>query len=137
GLALSSRNAHLDGPDRDRAVALSRALQAAERAAQHGETDAAVLRQAAREAMTPFDVEPEYLALVDPETLTPVERVRGEALLAAARLVHTGDTVIVISYAEYDEADLETYEPRVVHVDAQNQIIDVDQSVGVLLTEVR
>src|SRR6476620_10893674 len=54
---------------------------------------------------------------------------------AAARLVHTGDTVIVISYAEYDEADLETYEPRVVHVDADNQIIDVDQSVDVLLTE--
>ena len=56
---------------------------------------------------------------------------------AAARLVHTGDTVIVISYAEYDEADLETYEPRVVHVDADNQIIDVDQRVDVLLTEVR
>ena len=39
---------------------------------------------------------------------------------AAARLVHTGDTVIVVSYAEYDEAELETYEPRVVHVNADN-----------------
>jgi aspartate 1-decarboxylase len=56
---------------------------------------------------------------------------------AAARLVHTGDTIIVISYAEYEESELVTYEPRVVHVDAQNQIIDVDQNVGVLLTEVR
>jgi aspartate 1-decarboxylase len=40
---------------------------------------------------------------------------------AAARLVHTGDTVIVISYAHYDENELESYEPIVVHVDADNQ----------------
>jgi len=40
---------------------------------------------------------------------------------AAARLVHAGDTVIVISYAHYDEAELEAYEPVVVHVDADNQ----------------
>jgi aspartate 1-decarboxylase len=42
---------------------------------------------------------------------------------AAARLVHTGDTVIVISYAYYDEAELESYEPVVVHVDTANQPI--------------
>jgi len=41
---------------------------------------------------------------------------------AAARLVHTGDRVIVISYATYDEAELERYEPTVVHVDARNRI---------------
>jgi pantoate--beta-alanine ligase len=87
GLALSSRNAHLDGPDRERAVALSKALAAAEARAQRGETDAAAIERTAREAMTPFDVEPEYLALVDPETLTPVERVEGEALLAVAARV--------------------------------------------------
>jgi aspartate 1-decarboxylase len=40
---------------------------------------------------------------------------------AAARLVHTGDKVIVISYAHYNEAELEAYEPLVVHVDDQNQ----------------
>jgi aspartate 1-decarboxylase len=40
---------------------------------------------------------------------------------AAARLVHTGDTVIVISYAHYDEAELETYEPVAVHVDGDNR----------------
>jgi len=40
---------------------------------------------------------------------------------AAARLVHAGDTVIVISYAHYDEAELEAYAPVVVHVDADNQ----------------
>src|SRR5882762_2969325 len=35
---------------------------------------------------------------------------------AAARLVHQGDTIIVFSYAQYDRAELEDYEPRVVHV---------------------
>src|SRR6202022_2459202 len=41
---------------------------------------------------------------------------------AAARLVHRGDTVIVISYAQYDRAELEEYQPRVVHVNAHNEI---------------
>ena len=40
---------------------------------------------------------------------------------AAARLVHTGDRVIVITYAQYDEAELANHEPRVVHVDEHNQ----------------
>src|SRR5215212_7616088 len=34
---------------------------------------------------------------------------------AAARLVQPGDRIILISYAEYDQAELEGYEPRVVH----------------------
>jgi aspartate 1-decarboxylase len=54
---------------------------------------------------------------------------------AAARLVHYGDTIIVISYAAYDEADLESYEPRVVHVEAPtNRIIAVDDAVAALLS---
>jgi aspartate 1-decarboxylase len=53
---------------------------------------------------------------------------------AAARLVHTGDTVIVISYAGYDERDLESYEPKVVHVKADNSIITVDDAVAELLS---
>ena len=39
---------------------------------------------------------------------------------AAARLVHTGDRVIVITYAQYDEVELERYAPTVVHVDERN-----------------
>jgi aspartate 1-decarboxylase len=54
---------------------------------------------------------------------------------AAARLVHRGDTIIVISYGIYDPDDLELYEPRVVHVDVHNQIIDVDNEVATLLTQ--
>jgi aspartate 1-decarboxylase len=53
---------------------------------------------------------------------------------AAARLVHSGDTVIVVSYASYDERELQTYEPRVVHVNARNEIVDVNDEVGLLLT---
>jgi len=52
---------------------------------------------------------------------------------AAARLVHRGDTIIVISYAGYDPDDLEHYTPRVVHVNAQNEILTVDQEVATLL----
>src|SRR5712671_1273165 len=65
------------------------------------------------------------------------ERGSGEMKVngAAARLVHRGDTIIVISYAQYDEADLERYAPRVVHVKAAtNQIIDVDAEVATLLS---
>ncbi len=53
---------------------------------------------------------------------------------AAARLVHSGDTVIVISYAAYDERELETYEPKVVHVNADNEIVTVDDAVAELLS---
>ena len=52
---------------------------------------------------------------------------------AAARLVHAGDTVIVISYADYSPEDLVTYEPRVVHTDRTNAIIQVDAAVGELV----
>ena len=54
---------------------------------------------------------------------------------AAARLVHTGDTIIVISYADYSAEDLADYQPRVVHVDRANRIIQVDDAVDRLLTE--
>jgi aspartate 1-decarboxylase len=53
---------------------------------------------------------------------------------AAARLVHTGDTVIVISYASYSADEMESYEPRVVHVKADNSIITVDDAVAELLS---
>jgi aspartate 1-decarboxylase len=52
---------------------------------------------------------------------------------AAARLVHSGDTVIVVSYAEYDEEELRGYGPRVVHVDEGNNIVDVNSLVKELL----
>jgi aspartate 1-decarboxylase len=53
---------------------------------------------------------------------------------AAARLVHAGDTVIVVSYASYEERELETYEPKVVHVNTENEIVRVDDAVAELLS---
>jgi aspartate 1-decarboxylase len=47
----------------------------------------------------------------------------GDVILngAAARLVQPGDKVIVITYAQYDEAELAAFEPVVVVVDEHNQ----------------
>ena len=64
------------------------------------------------------------------------DRGSGEIKLngAAARLVHRGDKVIVISYAAYDSEELADHRPRVVHVDARNQILATDPAVATLLT---
>src|SRR5205085_1614033 len=52
---------------------------------------------------------------------------------AAARLVHRGDTIIVISYAAYDSQELTSYVPRVVHVTPGNEILNIDNEVATLL----
>jgi pantoate--beta-alanine ligase len=87
GLAMSSRNARLTPTERRRAVALSRGLRAAEAAVEAGERDAERVLTAARDAMQ--DVTPEYLALVDPDSLEPVRTVNGRVLLAVATRVGT------------------------------------------------
>ncbi len=53
---------------------------------------------------------------------------------AAALLANVGDKVIVASYADYDERDLETYAPVVVHVDDDNRTVEVDSRPEVLLS---
>jgi pantoate--beta-alanine ligase len=83
GLALSSRNRYLEGADRERAVALSQALRAAEDAVHGGERDAATIVARARAALAEHDVEPEYLELVSADTLAPVERVGDADVLVA------------------------------------------------------
>jgi aspartate 1-decarboxylase len=42
---------------------------------------------------------------------------------AAARLVHPGDLVILISYMQVDDAEARTLQPKVVHVDTENRIV--------------
>ena len=56
------------------------------------------------------------------------ERGSGQICLngAAARLVAPGDKVIVISYADYDDDDLEGYQPTIVHVDTANRAVGED-----------
>jgi aspartate 1-decarboxylase len=49
---------------------------------------------------------------------------------AAAHLVHPGDLVILISYAQMDDATARAYRPRVVHVDASNRIVHLGADAG-------
>jgi pantoate--beta-alanine ligase len=105
GLALSSRNQRLDAAERHRAVALSRGLQAAEAAVVAGERDAAAIAAAARAAMD--SVEPDYLALVDPDSFEPVQNVNGRVLVAvAARIgaVRLIDNTVIHTAATPDGA---------------------------------
>ncbi len=93
GLAMSSRNAHLSSGERARALAMPRALAAATAAVKDGERSADVLKAASREAMSAFDVEPEYIELVHPDTLDAVARLERPALLAIAARV--GETRLI------------------------------------------
>jgi pantoate--beta-alanine ligase len=82
GLALSSRNAFLSAEDRDHALALSEALEAAAHAAAWGErdTEALVIRmREAAGAKAPGALTLDYAAVVDPETLEPVAHLDAPA----------------------------------------------------------
>ena len=87
GLALSSRNARLDAAERDRATALARGLEAVRVAVEDGERDAAAAIAAGRAAMAADGVQPEYLAIVDPDTLDEAATVSGRVLVVVAARV--------------------------------------------------
>jgi pantoate--beta-alanine ligase len=87
GLARSSRNAYLGHDDRARATALSRALSAATSLIGNGERSGAAAVLAARAELRRSTIEPDYIAVVDPETLAPVERIEGPVLVAIAARV--------------------------------------------------
>ncbi|HYI37720.1 MAG TPA: pantoate--beta-alanine ligase [Thermoleophilaceae bacterium] len=88
GLAMSSRNAYLDAGERERAVALSRALTAADSVVSAGERGGDAVLAAARAELVAAGIEPEYLELRSATDLSPVERVNGTTLLAVA--AHVG-----------------------------------------------
>jgi pantoate--beta-alanine ligase len=90
GLAMSSRNVHLSARERERAVALHRALLAAERAVADGARDPAGVIERARSVLAGAELEPDYLELVSADTFAPVRRIDGDVLaLVAARVGST------------------------------------------------
>jgi pantoate--beta-alanine ligase len=87
GLALSSRNAYLSQAEREQALAISRALRAAEERAAQGEQDAGAIVAAAKAELDEAGIEPEYLELRSATDLSPLQRVNGSMLLAVAARV--------------------------------------------------
>ena len=83
GLAMSSRNAYLTGEERERAAALSRALRAAEAAAERGESSVPALVDAALAELRNSGIEPEYVEARDAEDLSPLAELNGRAVLLA------------------------------------------------------
>jgi pantoate--beta-alanine ligase len=87
GLALSSRNAYLSDDNRERAVALPQALEAAAEAIGNGQAVSAALKQA-RDALAEAGFAPiDYVALVDEATLEPVQSPAGRMRLIAAATI--------------------------------------------------
>jgi len=81
GLAMSSRNAYLEPGDRERAPAISRALEAVEREARAGSLQAGL--EAARRELAAAGIEPEYLEARDAESLEPAAELNGRPVLVA------------------------------------------------------
>ena len=90
GLAMSSRNRYLSPQERKQALSISSALLAAQAQVNHGQENASVLLQSMREVLQQEPgVRVDYLAVVDPDTLLPLEDVSRGGLLAIAAYVGT------------------------------------------------
>lgn len=94
GLAMSSRNAYLNPDERDRALSLYRGLELARELVRQGETSARTVRDRVWEFIGGHDgVSVQYIELVDPVTLRPVNRLDNPAIMALA--VFVGKTRLI------------------------------------------
>jgi pantoate--beta-alanine ligase len=88
GLAMSSRNAYLDPQQRKQALVLHGALMRVKKSWEAGEDAAEKLLAAGREEIAAENsVRLDYLEIVDPNTLDPVDRPASGALVAVAAFV--------------------------------------------------
>ncbi|MBA2545522.1 MAG: pantoate--beta-alanine ligase [Solirubrobacterales bacterium] len=83
GLAMSSRNSYLTGEERERALAISRGLEAAESAAAGGERSAAALIAAVERELGNAGIDPEYVEARAADDLKPVAELNGRPVLLA------------------------------------------------------
>lgn len=94
GLAMSSRNIYLNPQERKAALVLYRSLLRARDLIESKETNAEIIRQFVHDTITaePLATE-DYIAVADPETLQPVEKIKGRTLIALA--VRIGKTRLI------------------------------------------
>lgn len=95
GLALSSRNAYLSPDDRKRAVSLSKSLKLAESMVASGENDARRITDSMKELIMSEAPEAsiDYIEIVDDDTMQPLSKIDGRALVALA--VRIGGTRLI------------------------------------------
>jgi len=84
GLAMSSRNVRLSEAERNAATSIFQGLRSAKMAVREGEQSAAVLAEIVRRKI---EAEPlakiDYIAIVDSETLTPIDKIKDNSVLIA------------------------------------------------------
>ncbi len=83
GLAMSSRNSYLTGEERERALAISRGLDAAQLAAAEGERSVPALVAAVERELGNAGIEPEYVEARGADDLKPVAELNGRPVLLA------------------------------------------------------
>jgi pantoate--beta-alanine ligase len=94
GLAMSSRNAYLNPQERKSALSLHRSLIQVKNRFDQGEHNAALLIEAGKQSLAQEPaVRLDYLEIVDPTTLDPIQQLSGSALVAVAAFV--GNTRLI------------------------------------------
>ncbi len=84
GLAMSSRNSYLSPEEREKALVLWQALQAAKKKIDGGERDSGLLKREMRNIIEPKASKIDYISIADINTLEEVEEIKGEILIALA-----------------------------------------------------
>jgi pantoate--beta-alanine ligase len=93
GLAMSSRNRYLSAAERERALAISQSLQAAQRAIEAGERRAATIAGMIGETLQPQVDAIDYVAIADGETLEPLDKIDAHTVILLA--VKIGNTRLI------------------------------------------